>query len=309
MSTLTKIMALDVKSVGEDGTFTGVANMTGIVDLGGDIIHAGAFTKTLTEKGGKVYLFADHSGTMEKRVGLVELQEINGALEVTNGVFNLAKAAGQEAYADAKFYHAHGIPLGLSIGYRIPAGKSYRKDGTRHITEVQLGEVSIVAFPMNQQSQITGVKSMTTTAFEEALGVKAVDLMASFEKEQQRRVLNEQRWKLEDALSTFQRKLIQNAALTADAKVQAMGEAIDQYKALMLAWLAQYLALDADPVADAQLADPRPHDTKALNGKADGNEPGEEPTPAADGPTSEALTLAACAAKLDATLTYAKGVL
>ena len=41
---------LDVKSVTEDGTFTGMASLFGVTDLGGDSVQPGAFTKSLKSK-------------------------------------------------------------------------------------------------------------------------------------------------------------------------------------------------------------------------------------------------------------------
>jgi phage head maturation protease len=40
---------LEIKEVGEDGTFTGIASVYGVEDLGGDVIEKGAFKKTIEE--------------------------------------------------------------------------------------------------------------------------------------------------------------------------------------------------------------------------------------------------------------------
>jgi phage head maturation protease len=51
--------------------------------------------------------------------------------------------------------------LGLSIGFRVPAGgASFGKSGDRVLTEVDLAEVSVVALPANTNARITGVKSI-----------------------------------------------------------------------------------------------------------------------------------------------------
>jgi HK97 family phage prohead protease len=59
----------EVKTVTEDGTFSGIASPYGNKDLGEDIVDAGAFTKTIAERGNKVRLLDGH----KIRIGLAEV--------------------------------------------------------------------------------------------------------------------------------------------------------------------------------------------------------------------------------------------
>jgi phage head maturation protease len=45
-----KDFKFQVKSVNEDGTFEGYSAVYGNVDLGGDVVEPGAFTKTLSDR-------------------------------------------------------------------------------------------------------------------------------------------------------------------------------------------------------------------------------------------------------------------
>jgi hypothetical protein len=52
----------------------------------------------------------------------------------------------------------HGGKPGLSIGFQVPKGGDYIKDGVRHFREIILREVSIVTFPANSEAVVTGSK-------------------------------------------------------------------------------------------------------------------------------------------------------
>lgn len=165
-----KTLKLEIKGLEEPGTFTGYVAVTGNKDLGGDIIEPGAFSKTLKDHDGKVILLDGHdSWSGHSRLGLLHLSEDGKGLKVDKGVLNLDKPSAQEAYADLKFYHENGLPLGMSIGYD-PIQKSYEtaKDGTtiRRIKEIALWEGSLVTFPMNPKARVTGVKGWEGVASE-----------------------------------------------------------------------------------------------------------------------------------------------
>ena len=64
---------------------------------------------------------------------------------------------GKEAHALLKA----GAVDGLSIGFRVrnKEGASYRDDeNIRHLRDIELMEVSIVTFPMNQSARVSAVK-------------------------------------------------------------------------------------------------------------------------------------------------------
>jgi HK97 family phage major capsid protein/HK97 family phage prohead protease len=137
-----------------DGSFTGIASSFGNVDLGGDVIAAGAFTKTVNEhksRGATPPLLWSHD--LSAVIGKIDtLTETKSGLEIT-GRLSLESAKGAEIYALAKM----GAVSGLSIGYS--ATKSSRDaKGVRTINEANLYEVSFVALPMNPQATVTSVK-------------------------------------------------------------------------------------------------------------------------------------------------------
>ena len=52
---------LDIKSVQEDGTFSGYASLFGVTDLGRDVVSRGAFTKSLKQRpASRVKMLREH---------------------------------------------------------------------------------------------------------------------------------------------------------------------------------------------------------------------------------------------------------
>ena len=57
-------LELDIKTIADDGTFTGYGSLFGVTDLGGDIVQAGAFTKSLKSKpANKVKMLRGHDSS------------------------------------------------------------------------------------------------------------------------------------------------------------------------------------------------------------------------------------------------------
>lgn len=154
------------------GIFTGYLAVFGNKDLGGDVIQAGAFAKTLQEKKGKVPLLDSHDE--KRRLGYLQLEEDTKGLKITKGVLNLSKPIAQEAYADLLFYQQNEMPLGLSICYDA-IKREYRteKDSTltRVLQEVRLWEGSIVTIPMNPKAVVGRVKTASALTKEEAIEI------------------------------------------------------------------------------------------------------------------------------------------
>lgn len=146
---------LELKSVAEDGTFEGYASTFGERDLGGDIVEPGAFTKTIKARGPKgVKMLADHDP--RERIGVwTDLLEDSKGLYV-KGRLLTEKSNGREALIDLKA----GALDAMSIGFR---SKSDSYDGRRRarlLKEVDLLEISLVPFPMNEGARVTAVKSV-----------------------------------------------------------------------------------------------------------------------------------------------------
>lgn len=144
----------ELKALTDEGTFEGYAAVFGNVDLGGDKIEPGAFTKSL-KRGGAfgsgIKMLWNHNP--EHPIGVwQDLQENDKGL-FGRGQFVLEVEKAKEAYALAK---AKAIG-GLSIGYRTV--KSAMDGNVRVLKEVEVWEISLVTFPMNTAGKITAIKS------------------------------------------------------------------------------------------------------------------------------------------------------
>lgn len=149
-------LEIDVKSIAEDGTFTGYASVFGVKDRGRDIVMPGAFTKSLqTYPADRVKLLYQHEPN--EPVGVwSKFEEDAKGLKAT-GRLILETTKGREIYALMKA----GAIDGLSIGYRTIRDEMDRKQGARLLHEVELREVSLVTFPMNEAATVTSVKAET----------------------------------------------------------------------------------------------------------------------------------------------------
>jgi len=152
-----KTFDFEVKQVDYDGrTVVGYAAVFSNVDLGRDIIHPGAFAKTLTERGNKVRFLWQHD--QHEPIGKpVEMHEDDHGLFIKAIVSDTAR--GRDALALLR----DGAISGLSIGYdAIPGGTDYTKadDGepVRNLRELRLWEFSLVSMPMNEQAGVTALK-------------------------------------------------------------------------------------------------------------------------------------------------------
>jgi HK97 family phage prohead protease len=140
----------ELKSISSEGTFVGLGAVYNNVDLGGDLILPGSFTKTIAEKGGRVPLLMGHDSKMP--IGVANLSDSPQGLVVA-GKLVLEADGSRSAYALLK----EGVIRGLSIGYDTL--KSKMVDGVRHLSELKLWEISLTPFPMNPEAMITSVKS------------------------------------------------------------------------------------------------------------------------------------------------------
>lgn len=130
--------------------FSGYAS-TFDVDLGGDLIVEGAFTKTLQERSDRVKILWQHNDPIGKPLRMIEDNKglyVEGKISKTR--------LGDEALELMK----DGVVDQMSIGFSIPQGKSDRdENGLRIIREVKLFEFSPVTFPMNENAFIQSVKN------------------------------------------------------------------------------------------------------------------------------------------------------
>jgi len=163
---------LQVKFAADDdatkvGTFSGYGSIFNNIDGGGDMIAPGAFKKSLREwkaKGKFPPMLLQHGGFIGPAedgipVGAyTKMEEDDKGLFVEGYLFALDTQKGKYIHEGMKA----GSLDGLSIGY-IAREVAYGKkpdEPRRTLKGVDLREVSIVTFPMNDKSRITAAKSI-----------------------------------------------------------------------------------------------------------------------------------------------------
>lgn len=154
------VFELDIKSIQEDGTFTGYASVYNVIDSHKDIVVKSAFKKSLTMRPAeKVKMLRDHD--QSEPIGRwLSLVEDDRGLKAT-GQLILDTTKGAETYKLMKA----GLLDSLSIGYRTIKKRLDRAKGARILEELDLWEISIVTFPSNTDTIIQSVKSEASTQF------------------------------------------------------------------------------------------------------------------------------------------------
>ncbi|ABE62534.1 prohead peptidase, Unknown type peptidase, MEROPS family U35 [Nitrobacter hamburgensis X14] len=156
------VFELDIKSIQEDGTFTGYASVFDVVDSHKDIVVKSAFKKSLVKRpAAKVKMLREHDQT-EPIGKWLSLVEDDRGLKAT-GQLILGTTKGSETYKLMKA----GLLDSLSIGYRTVRDRMDRTKGARILEQVDLWEISVVTFPSNTESTVTAVKSNSATQFRE----------------------------------------------------------------------------------------------------------------------------------------------
>ena len=138
------------------GVFSGYASIFGNEDQGNDIVQKGAFTKSLTQRPApKVKMLFQHK--TDEPIGVFEkIYEDQKGLYV-QGRLAMKTQKGKETYELLKM----GALDGMSIGFKAdPQKQGYNenKRGVRTLKEVDLMEISLVTFPMNEQAMVQSVK-------------------------------------------------------------------------------------------------------------------------------------------------------
>ena len=145
---------LDVKAAesGAHAPFTGYASTFNNVDLVGDRIMPGAFSKSLRRR---VPLLWQHD--MRDPIGrIIKMREDDHGLLV-EGRLNIRTSRGADVY---ELLRAGDIDS-MSIGFVIPEdGSRMSSRGIREITEVDLVEVSLVTLPANPKATVDDVKDV-----------------------------------------------------------------------------------------------------------------------------------------------------
>lgn len=167
-------------SVDDAGTLEGYASTFGNVDLGGDVVVAGAFKKTIARiKSEGVPLLADHVASVASVLGT-----IFDASEDKHGLRIRARFSSALSAQDVRTKLIEGHLGKLSIGYE-PTKFAYEdRDGKtiRLLQEVKLWETSVVVLPMNPEAVVSRVKSLAGALDAEQRKSLAADLAHTEDK-------------------------------------------------------------------------------------------------------------------------------
>ena len=156
MSHQTLDFQFELKTSGDEGTFTGYGSVFNVKDGGNDIIIPGAFSETLAQQkavGRMPAMLWQHK--QSEPIGVYTKMEEDSVGLAVSGQLALKTARGAEAYELLKM----GAISGMSIGYRSKEDSYDRMTGIRTLKRLDLVELSLVTFPMNDASRISSVKS------------------------------------------------------------------------------------------------------------------------------------------------------
>lgn len=174
-------LPLELRAAGEDGAlpFTGYAAKFGrsSQDLGGfiEIIHPGAFSKTIGEADIRFVINHDPSLVLARRRG-----EPADTLELSEdgiGLLTRARIAPTSYAADLAISLERGDVSQMSFAFRtIQDDWEILPDGTylRHLHEVALRDVSVVTYPAYLDTD-AAIRSAALVSLEHALGLDELD--------------------------------------------------------------------------------------------------------------------------------------
>ena len=160
MKRKTRNMPFEVKSVADDGVFSGYGSVFGVVDAYNEIVAPGAFAQSLSDWSARNKLpkmLWQHDS--RQPIGVyTSMREDETGLYVEGKLLNGDVRQASEAYALLKA----GAIDSMSIGY-YPTKWEYDEEGEQlTLTQIDLWEVSLVTFPANEEAIIDAVKSSLT---------------------------------------------------------------------------------------------------------------------------------------------------
>lgn len=173
--------AFITKAQGDDGIVEAIVSVLGNIDHGMDIIHPGAFTKTIHERGGKIKVLDGHNmwSAMDAIAKIITIKEV-GRDELPPELLNEVPDAQGGLLVKAQFMMDDSISSGIfkrikagvideySIGFEIiQSDITPIDDGNgneiqiRNIREIKLWEISPVVFGMNDATTTVSAKSLS----------------------------------------------------------------------------------------------------------------------------------------------------
>lgn len=154
----------EVLDVAEKGIVTIAISRFGVEDMGEDIVHKGAFSKTFKESGDRIKHYLDHSIKQMANVGLPVKMYETDKYAVVESALNLEKEISRDLFSDYKFFKEHGKSLEHSFGYETIKGKARTRKG-EDIYELKMYEYSTVGIGMNPETPLLEIKSFEDASF------------------------------------------------------------------------------------------------------------------------------------------------
>lgn len=127
----------------------GYASVFGIPDQAGDIVMPGAFRRCLAEKGARGIKFLYQHDAREPIGVWKVIREDDTGLRV-RGLLSREASKARDVGALVR----DGAIDGLSIGFRTVKARRDRASGRRLLLQVDLLEISIVTFPLNDRARL-----------------------------------------------------------------------------------------------------------------------------------------------------------
>lgn len=173
------IPTLDVKvDETQEGVATAIVSVFGVIDSVNDIIHPGAFTKTIVERGRRLRVLDMHNtSSMSHVIGKVlairevdrtglptaiveKFPEATGGLEVTIQ-FAMSTPQGKNAYTLLKEEYSNEFSIGFEIldSDNSTVEKDGKKYRIRNIRTIRLWELSSVIWGANPATDVVEVRS------------------------------------------------------------------------------------------------------------------------------------------------------
>lgn len=140
---------LPVEAGGKSIRFAGYAAVFNTLDRGGDVVKPGAFQRSLAAERSIPLLWQHRTSAVIGRIERIE--------EDRRGLRIIGSLNSSETGAMAARLISSRSVEGLSFGYRVRSAE--KSGGARHLTDVDLIEVSIVSRPMQPKARIHAVQA------------------------------------------------------------------------------------------------------------------------------------------------------
>jgi HK97 family phage prohead protease len=152
---ITKTCRFNVKSVDDQGKFSGYASVWDVIDSDSEVVAKGSMKRTLSFSKGVLPIL--HMHDPQKVCGWNVLAKEDDHGLYVEGQLLMNTELGRYVYEWAKMGSELGAKVGLSIGFR-PVQKMKSKTGNTVFTEISLLEYSFVTWAANPEAFITTVK-------------------------------------------------------------------------------------------------------------------------------------------------------